>query len=77
MAELFIAYMFGVAVGIFVMYKIYDHFHKPVGTLRVDRSIPDEPPYYFLEIDKYVGDISRYNLVAFRVVNEDYLDSQE
>lgn len=77
MAGLFIAYMVGAFFGVGAMYLIFDHYHKPIGDLRIDNSIPDEPPYFFLEIDKGVGDISNNAMVTFRVVNENYVDSQE
>ena len=47
-----------------------------VGTLRIDRSDPTEPPYMFLEIAKDVGDISSRKFVLLDVRNENYI-SQE
>lgn len=44
-----------------------------VGTLRIDRSEPNEPPYMFLELDKGVGDISKKKHVLLRVRNENYI----
>lgn len=77
MAELFIAYMLGAFVGVGIMYLIFEHYHKPVGNLRIDRSIPDEPPYIWMEINEGVNDISMYEFVTLEVVNEDYMDSHE
>ena len=77
MAGLFIAYMVGAFFGVGAMYLIFDHYHKPIGDLRIDNSIPDEPSYLFLEINEGVGDISKYDIVTFEVLNEDYFDSQE
>lgn len=77
MAALFIAYMLGALLGVSIMYMIFDRYHKPVGTLRIDNSIPEEPPYLFLEINEGAGDISKYDFVTLEVVEEDYLDSQE
>lgn len=50
-----------------------------VGTLRIDRSDPNEPPSPFLEINKGVGGvdgISRHKYVMLEVRNENYV-SQE
>ena len=47
-----------------------------VGTLRIDRSDPNEAPYMFLEISKDVGDISGRKMVLMDVSNENYI-SQE
>lgn len=44
------------------------------GVLHIDsESFPDEPPYYFLEIDHRIGDISDLDTVAFKVVKEHYV----
>jgi len=47
---------------------------KAIGSLRVDRSIPDEKPYLFLEIGR--GNIERLakeEFVVLKVKNENYL----
>ena len=46
-----------------------------IGTLRVDRSDPTEPPYLFLEIDadKSVDTITKQKRVLFRVVKKNYI----
>lgn len=46
---------------------------KFVGTLRIDRSEPDEPPRIFLELNKGVGDISKHMRVALDVCTESYI----
>lgn len=48
--------------------------YDPVGTLRVDSSVPDEPPMLFLEINRGVGDILERDLVMLEVSTESYLD---
>lgn len=47
-----------------------------IGTLKIDRSDPTEPPYMFLEISKGVGDVSNRKYVLLDVRNENYI-SQE
>lgn len=44
-----------------------------VGTLRVDRSIPEEEPYLFLELNKGVGDISQKEYVILNVDLNSYI----
>lgn len=48
---------------------------NPVGTLRVDRSDPDEAPYLFLELDDStaVNRIVKSDTVSFRVRAENYI----
>lgn len=74
MAGLFIAYMIGAFFGIGISTLIYNKYHKPVGVLHIDsESIPDEPPYFFLELDEKTNDISKIDYATFRVVNETFL----
>ena len=50
------------------------HRSKEIGTLRLDRSIPDEPPYLFLELDPDgMSRISRHKTVTLRVRTDNYL----
>lgn len=60
----------GVAIAIFV-YRA-----ERVGTLRIDRSDPSEPPYIFLELNKGVGDISTKKNVILKVKNENYISQK-
>lgn len=77
MAELFIAYMVGAFFGIFFATLIYNKYHKPVGVLHIDgESIPDEPPYFFLELDENASDISKMEYATFYVANETYLPQE-
>lgn len=43
----------GVLIGVFLTTLFL--VKEPIGTLRVDRSDPDSPPYLFLEIDSGKG----------------------
>ena len=51
------------------------HKDDPVGTLRVDRSDPDDAPYLFLELDDStaVNKITKSDTVSFRVRAENYI----
>lgn len=60
----------GVAIAIFV-YRA-----ERVGTLRIDRSDPSEPPYIFLELNKGVGDISTKKNVILKVKEENYISQK-
>lgn len=67
----------GTLVGIFIgtdrMRKAIEQ--GSVGDLRIDRSIPDEPPRPCLEIYKgnTIESISKQKFVILKVLNEDYL----
>ena len=47
-----------------------------IGTLKIDRSDPTEPPYMFLEVSKGVGDISNRKYVLLDVRNENYISKE-
>ena len=69
-----IMYVVGVVCGIGVATFIRWYTDAVVGTIHIDaESIPEEPPYYFLELDENAGDISQFQFVTFEVVNEHYL----
>ena len=62
----------GIVFGSQIMRRFYQT--KAIGSLRVDRSIPDEKPYLFLEIGR--GNIERLakeEFVVLKVKNENYL----
>lgn len=48
---------------------------KPVGTLRVDQSDPDDSPYLFLELDDsaIINKVTKMKEVTFRVNTENYI----
>lgn len=72
--EFVLIFIAGFLVGtgaVLIAYRIYS-----VGTLRIDRSDPSEPPYIFLELDKGVGDISRKKNVVLKVKNENYISQK-
>ena len=66
------ALLVGIVFGSQIMRRFYQT--KAFGSLRVDRSIPDEKPYLFLEIGR--GNIERLakeEFVVLKVKNENYL----
>lgn len=63
--------LLGIAIGMVVANLRY--VRLKVGTLRVDRSDPDEPPYLFLELNKNVGDITSKPYVVLKVSDKNYI----
>ena len=69
--------LIGLAIGLYLgvnrMQKAVEN--SSVGDLRIDRSIPDDPPRPCLEI--YAGNaidsISQKNFVILKVINKNYL----
>ena len=59
------ALLIGFAIGSLITNLAYGRLK--VGTLRVDRSDPDDPPYLFLELNKNVGDIATMDLLPTSV----------
>lgn len=47
-----------------------------VGTLRIDRSDPDDGPYMFLELEKNVHFVSSKKYVLLKVSNQNYISQQ-
>lgn len=50
-----VAFIVGVVIGISL--ATYGFKRLKIGKLRVDYSIPDEPPYLFLELSKDIYEI--------------------
>lgn len=63
----------GMAVGSILTYVILKRRQHSIGTIRVDRSIPDEDPYLFLELKSGVGEIMRSKRVILDVKVENYI----
>ena len=61
----------GICLGISISAIIFRAYW--VGTLRIDRSDPDDGPYMFLELDKGVGDISKKKHVMLKISNESFI----
>ena len=69
--EVLLVALLGFAIGF--IFACIGVLSLKVGTLRVDRSDPNEAPYLFLEIDKGAGDISSRKMVLLDVRNQNYV----
>jgi hypothetical protein len=69
----FIIFLIGYVFGIFAATAVFVRESRYAGTLRIDRSDPNDKPYIFLELNKGVGDISAKRRVVLKVSNENYL----
>ena len=49
------------------------HHHKPVGTLRVDQSDPDDNPYLFLELSGDPKKLPNQKYITLKVNIENYI----
>ncbi len=66
------ALLVGIVFGSQIMRHLYQT--KTIGSLRVDRSIPDEKPYLFLEIGRgNIEQLAKEEFVVLKVKNENYL----
>ena len=63
-------YVIGFIIG------AYPRRKTPVGTLRIDRSDPDDSPYLFLELEVDPSDLMKEKKVVLKVNHESYI-SQE
>lgn len=61
----------GIVIGIGISIIIFRAYF--IGTLRIDKSDPNEEPYMFLELDKGIGDISSKKHVVLRVSTKNYI----
>lgn len=65
-------FVVGVLCGF--IFAISFHKSKQIGTLRLDNSIPDEPPYLFLELDPNgMSKINEHKTITLRVRTDNYL----
>ena len=62
--------LLGLAFGI--LWTVLYFRSNNVGTLRIDRSEPDEPPYFFLEVTD-VKKIRNGKTIMMRVKEENYI----
>lgn len=66
------ALLVGVVFGCQITRYLYQT--KVIGSLRVDRSIPDEKPYLFLEIGRgNIDQLAKEEFIVLKVKNENYL----
>lgn len=67
---LFVIFLVGILAGFLICKGLYER--RRVGTLRIDRSDPTEPPYFFLEVTN-LRRIEDGKLVSMRVRAENYI----
>lgn len=61
----------GIVIGIGLAMIIFKAYF--IGTLRIDKSDPNEEPYVFLELNKGIGDISSKKHVVLKVSTKNYI----
>ena len=71
MDKLIIAFLAGVLVGT-IIYAIAIKTAS-VGTLRIDRSDPEDSPYLFLELEKSINLIASKQYVIMKVNLKNYI----
>ena len=49
---------------------------KPIGTLRIDESDPNEEPYIFLELNRDVSSVRTKKRVMLAVLDKNYLPAK-
>lgn len=70
--EIVISFIFGIVIGLLVAHYVFRP--KQIGSLRIDRSDPDDGPYLFLELEPggiYKLQHSKY--VLLKVEERDYI----
>lgn len=70
-----IIFLIGVSSGC-VIAEITTRKKKPIGNLRIDKSDPEDGPYFFLELTESPYVVERADYVTLKVVAENYI-SQE
>ena len=69
--DIVIAVIVGGIVGMLATLLIFSTISA--GNLRVDRSIPEDDPYLFLELTKSVSTVLKKKFVVLRVRVEDFI----
>ena len=69
----YVALIIGV-IGGYILGKL--HRSKPVGTLRVDRSDPDDVPQLFLELESVPSRLTHGSIVTFKVNTKSYISHE-
>ena len=49
---------------------------KPIGNLRIDKSDPEDGPYFFLELNEHPHVIEQSTYVTLKVVAENYISQK-
>ena len=61
-------------IGGYILGKL--NSSKPLGTLRVDRSDPDDGPYLFLELKSNPNKLTHGSIVTFKVNTKSYISHE-
>lgn len=72
--EIVISFFAGIVIGCIIAI-IFSHLHA-VGSLRIDRSDPDDSPHLFLELSKGVNCFYRKKYIILKVRNENYISQK-
>lgn len=64
-----VVYVASIIIGTMIANK----HNKPIGTLRIDQSDPDEPPYLFLELSEDPRKLMNSAYVTLKVNHENYV----
>ena len=67
----FILFFVGVSLGVSIAFIIF-RFHF-IGDLRIDNSDPEYGPYMFLELSKWIEDVSSKKYVVLKVKFENFI----
>lgn len=70
MISFIIAFILGAAIG------AHPNKKHPVGTLRIDRSDPEEAPYMFLELSTDPRNLMKEKQIVLDVNMENYLSQK-
>lgn len=70
--QIILIFVIGFVAGCAIISAIYRRKH--VGTLRIDRSDPEDGPYFFLEVDSgKAASIPNQKIILLTVSNENYI----
>ena len=69
-----IIFLIGILVGVAIM--IFGFKKLIVGSLRIDRSDPDDQPYLFLEMKKELKRVSKKKYIVLKVNIQNYISQK-
>lgn len=69
-----VIFIIGLLIGLFLGNILSEE--KPIGTLRMDQSDPDEKPYLFLELSKETDFLKDKKRVTLDVNIENYISQK-
>ncbi len=72
--EIVISFLVGIVIGCIIV-MIFSRL-RAVGSLRIDRSDPDDNPYLFLELSKDINRFDCKKYITLKVRNENYISQK-